>query len=202
MLLLHPSIKAVVHEQIHQHGADHPVVFPAPPTGHPNRLQGRLVRAISIRVRVKQLLQSRFDVGLGHRLSDPVFDCRDSKRPHAASLLRYLYQPDGWRHIGAGTHPVPHPIEIAFQVRLEHLYAFAIDARRAPVGFDMPVRFPHHPLGYAKRFDRSRRFLPVAGLTYALGPDDVAASLQPHYRTFLTTISDSSTDLCLLSSLS
>src|SRR6266481_3704355 len=32
---------------------------------------------------------------------------------------------------------------------------------------------------------------------YALGPDDVSASLQSHYRTFNTTTSDSSTDLCL-----
>ena len=146
---------------------------------------------------MKQLLQSRFDIGLRHRLSDPIFDCRDSERPHTTTFLRYLHQPDGRRHIGAGTHPVPYPVEIVFQVRLEHLHAFAVDARCAPIGFDMPVRFPHHPLGYAKRFDRSRRLLPVAGLTHALGPDDAAASLQPHYRAFNTTISDSSTDLCL-----
>src|ERR1700739_1382632 len=69
--------------------------------------------------------------------------------------------------------------------------------RKCVVGFAMPVRLPHHPLGYAKRFDRSRKLLPVAGLTHALGRDDVAASLQPHYRAFLTTTSDSSTDLCL-----
>src|SRR5512143_3779699 len=146
---------------------------------------------------MKQLLQSRFDVNLGHRLSNPVFHCRDPKRPDSATLFRYFHQPDGRWKVRTRTHPVPYPIEIRLQVHFEHLNAFTIDARRSPVGLDLPVRFPHHPLGYAKRFDRSHRLLPVSGLTRLPGRHNVAASLRSHYRTFITTTSDSSTDLCI-----
>jgi hypothetical protein len=70
------------------------------------------------------------------------FNCRDPKRSDAAIFLRDLHQVNARRKVRAGTHPIPHPINVVFQVSLEHLDGFPIDARRAPIGLDVPIRLP------------------------------------------------------------
>jgi hypothetical protein len=58
-------------------------------------------------------------------------------------------------------------VEIAAQVRIEHLDALIVNARRALIGSDVPVRFQHPSLGYLKRLGRCHGLFLVAELAHA-----------------------------------
>ena len=61
----------------------------------------------------------------------------------SATLLSDLNPLYGRREIRAGGHPVPNPIKITFEIRLEHLNGFTVDARGASVGFHASIRCQH-----------------------------------------------------------
>jgi len=95
---------------------------------------------------VKQPIQLRFDHQLHHHLGDTVRDRGHPEDACAATLLLYLNPLYGRWEIGAGGHPVPNPVEITFEIRLEHLDGFIVDARGASIGFHASVRCQHYVL--------------------------------------------------------
>src|SRR5215813_789534 len=87
-------------------------------------------------------------------LEDPAL-CRF--RGHAeqtnpfASRFRDLHRFHRRREVRARRHPVPDLVQIPVPVCLKLADRLLIDARRALVRLDSPVRFPDPPLGDLKR---------------------------------------------------
>ena len=91
---------------------------------------------------MKHRVQERLQVAFDHHLSDPVGNRWNAKRPGSSRIaFRYIYATHGWREVGAGTHPIPDPIQVLTQVPVEILDGLSI-ARRPSVCLHLLVRLP------------------------------------------------------------
>jgi len=131
---------------------DRPVELPAPLPACRERVVGRPVRPVAIGVRVEHRLHKRLQEHGHHRLRDPVCDRRHTQHSDPAAVrLRDLYRPDRGRKVRPRTHPIPDLVEVVHKIGPERLKVLPVHSRRALVGFDLPPRLPHHPLGNRKR---------------------------------------------------
>ena len=120
-----------------------------------------------------------------HRLSDPVRDRGHPEHLDPPPPLRYLHRPHRRREVAPRRHPIPELVQVPLQVRLELLDRLLVDARRALVGLDPPIRLPDHPLGDLKRLSASARSPGSSRpppVDHQANQDDPSPSLRPHYR--------------------
>ena len=95
--------------------------------------------------------QDRLQVSFDDHLGDPVGNRRHAERPGSTSVsLRDVNATHRWREVAAGTHPIPDPIEVPFQVPVEILDSLSVNARRPLVRLHLLVRLPHLTLGNTK----------------------------------------------------
>src|SRR5215472_11925130 len=105
-------------------------------------------------------------------------------------IFRYLHAPHRPGEVTPRTHPVPQLVQIVFQLLFEQADADRVHARRTLLGPDLLPRLIDEALADLKRLPF--RPGPIPGLLpWRVGPGPAlvrtAPSLQPHYRTFLTT---------------
>jgi hypothetical protein len=92
-----------------------------------------------------------------HRLGNSVCDRRHAEQTDASAVrFRYLDTLDRGRKVGPRAHPIPDPIEIVLQIRLELAQSLLVHSRGTLVGRNPPVRLPHHLLGNVERLDLRR----------------------------------------------
>jgi hypothetical protein len=174
---------------------NHPVLFPAAPSGDGQRVMGVAPRAIAVTVRVEDRLQPGFQQhrcrGLGH----PVRRVRHAEDPDPQPMiLRYLHRPHRSREVASRGHPIPQQVKVVPLPRRELGDADSVHARRPVVGPDLLPRLKHQALGDLKRFhlrlgSRPRLLPRRVGLGLTLVCP--APSLRPHYRTLTATTSQS-----------
>ena len=91
----------------------HPVLFPAAPSSHGQRVMGRTPRTVTVAVgvedRLKLLLQQHRRRGLGDSVGHNGHPQHPDPRP---MILRYLHRPHRARQIAARAHPVPQLVEV------------------------------------------------------------------------------------------
>src|SRR5262249_48498085 len=151
-----PRIEELSHIKI-----DDPVLPPAPPPAHRNRLQLRLVRPIPIRVRVELRLHQRLQEHRRHCLRYPIGDRRHTKRSDPSAMrLRYLHRPHRRRKIGTRTHTIPDLVQLILQIRLELRKGLLVHSRGTLILRDLLVCLPHQGLGNIKRLDLRLRHVP------------------------------------------
>ena len=85
-----------------------------------------------------------------HRLRDSVRDGRHAEYPHPAMRFRYLHRQHRGRKVTPRRHPIPDPVEIIPQIRLEILDRAPVHTRRSLIGLDSLVCLPHEPLRNTK----------------------------------------------------
>ena len=85
----------------------------------------------------------------------PVALCLDrgySERAGPTAIrLRYLHRLHRRREVRPRRHPIPDPIQLIPQIRLELLERQPVHPRRTLIVPHRPVRLPHLPLGYLER---------------------------------------------------
>src|ERR1700736_4013781 len=170
-----------------------PVLLPAAPTSHGQRVMGRTPRAVAVAIRMEErlqpFLQHHRSGGLGH----PVSHVRHPQGPDPRPvILRYLHRSHRPREIRPRRHPVPQLVEIVSLFHLELGDAHSVHARRPVVGPDLLPRLEHETFGDLKRLHLGlgshHRFLPRR-VDHQLTPVCPAPWLQPHYRAFIATTS-------------
>src|SRR5262249_44628939 len=121
----------------------------------------------------------------------PVRRIRPPEQAHTRPMIfRYLHAPHRPGEVTPRTHPVPQLVQIVFQLLFEQADADRVHARRTLIGPDLLPRLNDEALTDLKRL----HFRPgphLGLLPLRVGPwltlVCTAPSLQPHYRTFLTT---------------
>src|SRR5947207_7150312 len=107
-------------------------------------------------------------------------------------ILRYLHAPHRSREVAPRAHPVPQLVQVAPQLLFEQADADGVHARRPVIGPDLLPRLHDEALIDLKRLHLGPGPVPWL-LPWRVGPGMTlvctAPSLQPHYRTFLTTTS-------------
>ena len=139
-----------------------PIVLPASLARHLQGIERRLAGPITVGVWKKDGFQNRFKDCFDDHLRYPIRHRRNAENPFPAILLRNGHRLDGRREVASRRHPVPDPIQVAFQVRFEVFDRLLVHAGRARVGFDRFEGLVHQPLRDGERFCRSHRFPPVA----------------------------------------
>ena len=169
----------------------HPVLLPAAPSGHGQRVMGRTTRTIAVTVgvedRLKLLLQQHCCRGLGHSVRCIGHPEDPDPRP---MILRYLHCPHRPREIASRGHPIPQPVKVVPFPGTELFDADSVHARRTVVGPDLLPRPKHQALGDSKRLHLllgSRPSLLPRRVGVGLTLICPAPLLQPHYRTFIAT---------------
>src|SRR5437773_1360654 len=178
-------------------GADvdvqYPVVRPAPATACGQRVVGASPRTVAVAVPVENRLQLLLQQHRRRSLRHPVGRIGHPEQTHTCPMiLRYLHAPHRSREVAPRAHPVPQLVQVAPQLLFEQADADGVHARRPVIGPDLLPRLHDEALIDLKRLHLGPG--PVPGLLpLRVGPGltlvCTAPSLQPHYRTFLTTTS-------------
>src|SRR5215470_7285232 len=154
-------------------------------------MMGAAPRPVPIAVPVEH----RFQLGLQqHRrrgLRHPVRRVRHPEQTHTRpTVFRYLYAPHRPGEVTPRRHPVPQLVQVVLPPLLKQADADRVHPRRTLIGPDLLPRLINEALTDLKRL----HFRPGPGprlLPFRVGPQlalvCTAPSLQPHYRTFLTT---------------
>ena len=182
-----------------EEGADvkvqYPVLSPAAPARHGQRVVGGTPRTIAVAVRVEDRLQRLFQQHRRRGLGHPVGRVRHAERPDPRPmLLWYADRPHRPRQVAARGHPVPQLVEVVPLLAAELGDAHGVHARRPSVGPDLLPRLVDEALGYLKRLHlRLRPACRLLPLRVDLQVTLVcpAPSLQLHYRAFIATTSRS-----------
>src|SRR6516162_846189 len=121
-----------------------------------------------------------------HHLGDAISNRGDPQRAHPAIALRYVDPPHRWRKVAARRQTIPKFIEVVFKISLKIRNHLAVYDSRPLVGSDPLIGFPHLPFRNVIRLGSIHEGPPVP---VALWPEqnNATPSLQPHYRTFITT---------------
>src|SRR6478735_7381559 len=109
-----------------------PVVFPTTFPAHPDRVQCRPPRTVTIGIRMEDRFDLPFQDHGRRRLCDAVRHARNAEDANTTSSgFRYLYGFHRWREICSRGQPIPQPIQVVFQVLLELLDRLPVHTRRA-----------------------------------------------------------------------
>src|SRR5262249_23174235 len=172
---------------------EHPVLLPAPLAAHGQRVMSTAPRTITVAVAVENPLQPALQQHRRRSLRHPVRRGRHPEQAHTRPMIfRYLHAPHRPREIAPRGHPVPQLVEVVPPLLLEQANADRVHARRTFIGPDLLPRLIDEALADLKRLHLGLGSLPRL-LPWRVGPGMplacTAPSLQPHYRTFLTTTS-------------
>ena len=127
---------------------DHPVLRPAAPSAHRDRVQRRPARPVAVGVGMEARLHRLLQPPRHHGLGDPVRDRGHPKHPGPAAMrLGYLHRQHRRRQVAARRHPVPDLVQVAPEILLEVLQRAPVHTRCALVGLHLPIGLPHLPLG-------------------------------------------------------
>src|SRR5215471_2502846 len=125
---------------------NHPVLLPAASPARPHRIQRGPLRPVTIGVGMEFWFHSFLQLHGYHCLRNSVRDGRHAEDPHPAMRFRYLHRQHRGREVAPRGHPIPYPVEIVPQIRLEVFDRAPVHARRSLIGFDSLVCLPHEPL--------------------------------------------------------
>jgi hypothetical protein len=98
---------------------DYPVVFPASPPHHGNRIVRRAPGTIAIEIGMKDRIKEWVNQLLDHRLCHPVCHCRHSQHAHPTRHLRNGHAFHRRRKVAPGTHAIPELVQVVVQIFLE-----------------------------------------------------------------------------------
>src|SRR5262249_46284348 len=158
-----------------------PIEHPASLPRHPNRIQRRPARTVTVRVGVEVRFHHRLQHHLCYCLRHAVRDSRNAERPLAASILLYLDKPHGRRDVRSRRHPIPDLVKVALQILLERRQRHAIHARSTSVRLYPLVGFPDELLRNVVRLCFRHRLLPLlVGRSPPL--ESRVPLLCPHYQ--------------------
>src|ERR1700739_1214321 len=171
----------------------HPVLRPAPPTAHGQRVMGAAPRTVTVAVpgehRLQLLLQQPGRCSPRH----PVRRVRHAEQTHAfPMILRYLHAPHRPGKVTPRGHPVPQLVEVVPPLLFEQPDADRVHARRPVPGPDLLPRLHDEAFIDLKRLHLGLGSLPrLLPWRVGLGMTLVcpAPSLPPPYRTFTATTS-------------
>jgi hypothetical protein len=121
-----------------------------------------------------------------HHLGDAISYRQNPKRARLAITLWYVDPPHRWRKVAARRHTIPESVEVVPKISLKVRNRLAVYASRPLAGSNPLIGFPTSLFGMSYGFALSMRVLPSP---VALRPElnNATPSLQPHYRTFITT---------------
>ena len=172
---------------------DHPVVLPAALPARPRRVQLRPAGPVPVGVRVKHRFRRFLQPGRGHGLRDPVRDARHPEHAGPAAVrLRYLHRHHRRREVGPRGHPVPDPVQIVLQIRLERLDGLPVHPRCTLIPFHLEPGVPDLLLRDPERLARCFQLVHATPPSFrrlterTTATDDPAPSLRPRYRGFST----------------
>src|SRR5208337_799390 len=173
---------------------DHPVVLPAALPARPRRVQLRPAGPVPVGVRLKHRFHRFLQPGRGHGLRDPVRDARHPEHAGPAAVrLRYLHRHHRRREVGPRGHPVPDPVQIVLQIRLERLDGLPVHPRCTLIPFHLEPGVPDLLLRDPERLARCFQLVHATPPSFrrlterTTATDDPAPSLRPRYRGFSTT---------------
>src|SRR5215472_14020023 len=171
----------------------HPVLLPAPLTANGQRIVGASPTTVTIAITVEHRLRYPFQHHRRRGLRHPVRRIWHPEQTHTVPMIfRYLHAPHRPREVTPRGHPVPQLVEVVPPLLLEQADADRVHARRTLIGPDLLPRLIDEALADLKRLHLGLGSLPRL-LPWRVGPGMTlvctAPSLQPHYRTFLTTTS-------------
>src|SRR6266571_5101472 len=110
---------------------------------------------------VEPRLHQRLQEHRRYRLGYPITDRGHAERPDPSAMrLRDFHRPYRWRKIRSRAHPVPDPVQLVLQIRLEFRQGLLVHPRGTFVLRDLLVCLPHHGLGNIERLDLRLRHVP------------------------------------------
>ena len=153
----------------------HPVLFPAAPPSHGQRVVGRTPRTVTVAVGVKDRLQLLLQQHRRRGLGDSVGHIGHTQHPDPRPMiLRYLHRPHRARQVTAGAHPVPQLVEVVPLRLPEPADADGVHAWRSAVGLDLHPRLMNEALIDLKRLHlrlrSNHQLLPVRGDLRSIWP--------------------------------
>src|SRR5262245_40203168 len=165
---------------------EYPVVAPAALSRCAHGIDRRFAGPVTVGVGMKHRLQDRFQVASSDFLGDSVGHSWNTQRPDATTIaLRNIDPPHRRRKVTPRRQPVPEFVEVVLEISLKLRNRLPVYSSRSLIGLHTLEGLPDFPFG-----DLERLCL-VHGLPFPVGQwprlNNAAPSLQPHYRTFITT---------------
>ena len=132
---LHQEVMIEIVEQAPDVELYHPVMVPAPASGHGNRAKRRFSRTIAVGILAEDRIKVWLQPHLHRRLRNPVGNRRNAQYPDATCLLWNRHGLDRRWKVAAGAHAIPDQVQVVAQLPLELLDRLGVDPRRPLVGF-------------------------------------------------------------------
>src|ERR1700756_2138467 len=136
------AVKESAHVEI-----EHPVVAPAALTSGLHGIYCRLTGSVAIGIWMELRLQNGLQISTDNFLGDPVSDCWDTQRAHAAVRLWNIDPPHRRGQNAPCRQPLPEFLEIVRKLALELRHGLPSHASRSLVRLHTFEGFPDFPFG-------------------------------------------------------